>query len=1848
MHKIDKPLLIILYSSAAKYRYYQHIFVAKKGLLLTIIGITLGIFTGFAILILQNYIAGEIVSLLNEESEKSSGCQFKTDSIEVSLITQSATAVNPRIECGGKAYLRFSKMHAGFSLREIRNKTILLEDIKLIEGFADGVGEDSPTFKFIDSLTTSPPPDKVRADRWKARLVSLDVLNSEFTEKFGERILRGRNLNVSVKRKTETEFDILPTLEKLIWEGAARNLDLGRVVGNLTITEDKVLFHKILLFSDISRVEGQAVSDTKNHNKLSGTFDFSYLNLAQESGELLNGEVIGSGNFQGFLGRPELIGKGYLPPGSHLSLMSPMGERVIIDSLDGDFYVQTDSSRPFVEVSRLELKGENIFAEQSGPFYLKGDNLSGNYKVNFNSILREGLFFKDLKGEIVLTGTLDEPALDIDVDGYEATFYGTKFPDINVTGKLDGIRDRHKLRAALKSKFLLPAGISTIEMNGEAKVEGGRMIWDVKEPYGQITARLNIPFSMQEKSVFELNVGELANSSLAYLDQCLNFSSTINYVFVNAQPLTGEGDLKIDKFTVGCEPYTLISDRQIKLPIQKGQLSLSGLNLIGNNTSLAVEGTASVDKLDIRSTATLQLRSFLNLFPKIDDLKGHVFANVKIQGKASAPEVTGELKIEDGQLDVESSNISANDVSGKVALINNYLEIEGLSGTLNGGEVNLKGGVHPFNAEKSELLLNFKNVYTNPLEGLNLELSGDLAIMRLDDSSPVITGDVNIERGEFQRNIELTSVIRSIPAYLLGKSKSESADVLLPDLELDIKIKAGRNLFIFTNWLNAELQADLDISGNLNQPSTSGRVEVLNGWVGFRDRTFEINSGKLIFKPGQREPYLELISETFVNSRSGSNVQVILEASGNIAAPKITLTSDRALTEQQLLALITSGQNLSTQTRANSIESSLDFSEGKLDYGDMLLSPRSLVEFITQIDTLAIEPSYNSLSGAIDPAIVARKKLLDRLFLEGKSFLGSSNNLSRAQLVYNLSRSVNVAGLMESVSSRKETALELNSTYTILSNQSKNLDLTLEGDEELSEISLLNHLRINENSRIPCEQIIQIKENIGNFYREHAYFETDVQVDADCKFNNLSTLKVNLVEGKKSIIKEIIFSGDPVNKIIDLEEILDDVQDSPATEDIIKTVEAKLIKGLRNEGYISSRTKIKYSQFQDTSDKILSINVFLGKPVSFTFTGNKVFTARDFLDTINLFNRKLPLGSNTINLLTEAMERKYRDAGYLYATIRDQKLNQTDERINYIIHINEGEAIKVTEVKVEGNEILTTERIKELLLKRDPALFQSFFLPEIVQAEVIESNILSLKEIYQTEGFVGVTVDYQLVPAGDSNTISIVYKINEGKEQKSDWIEVLGLPPEVPYVKPLESSYSIEKANQIIDDLTSQLHNQGYLNSSYSTDYKHERQQLSVYFSPGNASRVDTIEIEGNVRIQEEVIMRYVSLKSGDRWDNDKIQDSRKKLLRLGLFNRVEFTPKDGSLDQEKENLVIKVYERPLQSLQVGAGANSALGTHIFSQATDRSLFKDGKSLSLNTDLYYDPREQDISQGIAGFVYTHPNFYGSDYTLTEDVRYQKLETSAQEFDLDRSSLASYFYRNFTEEFTFSLGHTILDENLENVTPGAIIGEFDEGNVRLGFISGFLTLDERDLPLNPSRGYALNFDYKIANRGLGSQADFYSLGTRASYIHPFEKLDNRFSFAANTRIAGSWTYSDTDEIPISQRYYTGGRLSIRGFRENALGPRGDDGAVIGGDSLFANNFEFRFLAADNTSLHTFFDAGTVFLRERSFSFNDIRTSVGVGIRYLSPIGPIGFDIGHPLDEQSGEPSVRFHFNIGSNF
>ncbi|MFM1846798.1 MAG: hypothetical protein RL417_272, partial [Pseudomonadota bacterium] len=1759
-----------------------------------------------------------------------------------------------------------------------------------------------------DHLAAPVPPERDRPDRWKLKLLGIRLINGSFSEKIGTGELLAENVGLVLQRTPGNDFNLTPHAERLVFKRpGAPDLILGRLSLDLFLEDEHVDFRTVELALHEAWIRLSGTAWTGSDNLIEGGMSFALDARSLGLPTAVVGGISGSAVIGGTFGEPEL--RGSLVSTAPLGLGIPTSPPVIFEEVTAAYQCRVDGGAMHLSVPALQARSSAVDLTVAEPLSIKAGSVGGKFGASIREVVYDSLRFRNVNASLNLGGTLSSPQFGLtaqigelsadsisipnlaaDVTSKDGTLAvafshssdaqgsldgrgsvmmrGTGGPELsNVTLSFAGFRPRRPtegesgripqvdgvatLHGPLTfpgiggdARFSLTVPETPFRLDGTAEIKSREVLVKATGIADSLRAELRL-LPREKRGSLEVTLSEFKLPEDT--DECSALTLHGGYSFQLATPLEGSGALELRKIAIGCPPFTTELGHAATLPIDRGVLTFPNLKLTSAETAISLNGSVSAQRgFDLGIKGDLYLNSLLGLIPALDDLRGKLSAEMELHGPLDKPRFQGYGRLVGGGFALEAADLSGEDISGSLELAADRVEIKEVKGALNSGTFALNGAIYPLDLARSRSSLTFRGIALEPNENTSVVLAGDLALTQALSKKPLIEGSVTIDEAEFRKNTSLLTVIRGLASSIFSKRQAEAFKRSGgPNIELNIGVVGTRNIFVATNWANAELAADVTVRGTIASPTLEGRVETLSGSFGLKNRQFDITSGALLFRPVNPEPILEVIGETTVPTRTGDTVLVILEATGPLSSPRIALSSDRGLSERDILALITQGGRSFAQTRATP---SLDTVEPE---GLSILSRYSLLRFhrllsaLTRIDSIALEPTYNQQTGLIEPALVAEKRLSDRVSVVGESLVGGTNRL---KAMYDLSSDLIVSGLIENDPVTAAAPVEMNLSYTVLARQEPFLKLTIGGNSQISTLDLRRKLRIGESSRIIPADVDKLANAAVDLYNNGGFFEAQAAalcenfVERYCR-----SLRLDIVEGTRTEVREVRFEGNDLGGALPVRG-LDSIRSlearSSATKELLTERRGQLIRALRNEGYISARVDAQYRATELPNVRSLVLTTALGKPVSFVFRGNTVFSGEDFLKTINLFERRQPFGNNTIHILTENIERLYRDAGYLYATTRYSRgEDPVTGRVTFVIDIVEAGTVPVQNVTFEGNRVFSEKDLYRLLKGDglDPRAIRS---PRAAVAEDIAAVSEALQAIYTEAGYPDTTISGEIEPQDEG--VAIRYKIFEGADTKTSGIIISGLPEDLTQPQQPEAPFSIPKANRFIDQLMQALGDYGYRAPGIASSIGAGDGVLQLEVVPGELTRISGITISGNTAIDRATIERNLPFKPGDRWDISEIDTAKRNLLRLGLFSRVTVGPADGTLDTAEEELVILVTEHPLQTLEIGGGVNSEYGLHIFGEGLDRSIFRDGRTLSLRVDTYYDKANAEVGKGIASFRYADPYFLGSHYSFTEDLRFQRLDQTTQEFNLDRVSLSSSLYRSWEGGITHSFGHTILSENLDDVSPGAVVGEFDEGTVRLGYIAGLLTFDNRDSPLDPRSGNTLSFDYKAASPVFGSEADFFSIGGRFTYIRPLPF--DRFSLAFATRVDSGWTYGGTDEIPISQRFYLGGRNSIRGFRENSLGPRGDDGAVIGGDLLVANNLEARYLMTDSTAIHLFLDAGTVFLRDIGVSADDIRYSTGVGFRFLSPLGPIGFDIGHPLDERSGEPSVRFHFSIGSNF
>lgn len=1889
----------------------------KRGAFWALVALIIGIFSG---LYIKKWAEDSVFELIDDEARSAcAGCHLEKDTFSISLFTVSGIARSVKLVKEGKTYLHFDTIKVRSSISKIFQKIIPLE-LDLINGHANGVGDDTPTYQFIDYLSQPAKPNTVKKDRWKVELNRINLFNSSFEEPIDDFKLTGEKVEMTLQREGE-DFILFPKIEELLLDldgysnpeqKDRRIFKLGTASCKLAIKDDGFHFTDVKLKLKNALVSAIADATHGEGVPVVGSSSFVIDASSIDLGERIYGTLKGNGALSGRLVSPDFHGTFEKSDTTPFTILNNGLPVVDLTSLIGKLsLINTKEGRKNI-VEELKASGVGTEITAKTPITLYQGRLEGTLNVLVDQI-KAGVFnFEKIDADIILDSPVSkfEPAINLStgrtsfgkvlIPAVSANsivkdniinlevFSGQKeYPLMKLKGELllnDSSGEFSESSNFEFSDFPIltinnPDTPNYLRLNGKGKIAGpldSNLIkitsnLDVhiptfKEPIktdfiwqdgqGKATGS-NLSQTVSLKATVEAADDKTSQLKIEMKDfapenapNCTSIFLKSEYNFPNTEILNGYGNVNVSKVTLGCAPYNfdLITPKTIS--VKDGIFNFNDSSFKGINTVLNLGGKFSTeDKLDLSIKGDINLGTFANGVNRVEELRGKLGITATITGSLGDPKINGSGFINGGELRLNDGLLVAEEVNGDLELSGNKIQLNKIIGKLNGGSL-LIDGILPLTADESyKTSILFDDVLIQPNDNAYAVVDGRLTVEDL-TVQPKIKGDINVIKAQFEKNFNLNEIVKIIRDFFEDTRKQQLNINQGSDLSpsLDIQINANRNFQVITNWLESELKGSLHVVGNLDKPLIAGNIESLNGWLGLKDRKFNITSSLITFIPGVVTPEIELLAESSVPSANGESTVIVLEATGPIDKPKINLSSDRGLSEKEILALLVSSGQITNSNDIRSLGFGFSYSDLSLGKRDTPNQLNSFLYNITKIDKLSVEPSYNTLSGAIEPAIAAEKKLDDNFYLKGQGLFGAVSTQSKGSINYQLSDILTLSGIVESLGAEIPISLGVDLSYIALSSISQNTRCFIEGNKYFSAEEIFKNIGLKENSLIKPAEIDEIIKELYRQYNDEGFFEAAIVPHCEESDGLCKKLTIIISEGKRSSVDFMTVATRPNDsmsykseeKILSSSEI--------ASVKYLNSVIEDTTYGLRKAGYLGTRVTGKYEDITDKKSKRLVLDITTGQKIVFNYNGNSEFSGNEFFEEFNFLSRKQPFGLNTINSYIEFIEKKYRNKGYLLSSISYEKNIFPDNRVEYNINIAEESPVTVSKVQFTGNKSLSKRTLQKLLINEfGDDSYKVIFNPEFAIEEQISASINLIKFLYVKEGFQNVSINHSFEFSSDSKEVKIIYQIDEGDKITLNDIEIEGYPNDLPPLPKLPSTLSEPLVNEYIEKSISQLKSFGYFSSTITPSSEISGKQKFI-IETGERTRIGQIILFGNNSVADDVIRRKLSIVTGEPWEEEKVNETKSNLLKLGMFLKADVKPADGKIDSAKEDVEIRLIEKPLSTLQAGAGVNSEYGAHFFGEVVDKSLFKDGKSLSFRSDLYYEPTVKEFSRGSANFLFTNPTIGDSDISWIEDLRFQKLTNLTQEFDVVRSSIGSFFFKRWNRGVSSSLGHSLISEDLSDVSPGAILSNLDDNHVTLSVFSGSTTYDGRDDALNPRRGFTISSDYKCSFKSALSDANFYSLAGRMSFITPLKIISDRLLIGGTSRVGSSWTFGDTNQIPITQRFYLGGRTTVRGFRENSLGPRSSNGDVIGGDILQANSLELQYLLTNNFSLHTFFDSGNVFLRKDSPDIAHLRVSTGLGMRYRSPIGPIGFDIAHPLDEKSGEPSVRFHFNIGTNF
>ncbi|MCB0322441.1 MAG: BamA/TamA family outer membrane protein [Bdellovibrionales bacterium] len=834
-------------------------------------------------------------------------------------------------------------------------------------------------------------------------------------------------------------------------------------------------------------------------------------------------------------------------------------------------------------------------------------------------------------------------------------------------------------------------------------------------------------------------------------------------------------------------------------------------------------------------------------------------------------------------------------------------------------------------------------------------------------------------------------------------------------------------------------------------------------------------------------------------------------------------------------------------------------------------------------------------------------------------------------------------------------------------------EVVIEGVAAFPVERLERRIGLRPGMLLDMELLKRAKERILSEYRSEGFYHAQVTFTLEEQvLAPLVTARVEVDEGYRSRIARLVLEGPIPEDVQYLRDRLDEYAVGlPGARDTVESLRRDFRLALRREGYLQASVEKGEIVYEPLSgDVTVTLHVATRDPISIEFKGNQTFSNEELLQPLKLDTREVPFSPNAIFRLTEALRELYQRHGFYFATVEAAQVPSDTTRRRYAVTIHEGERWHIDDIVFHGNELIPTAELRALLGIQERGWFLlSRWWPGYLVDEQLAGDVEAIRDSYQARGIRDVAVETEVQQGESAHTLSVVFRIKEQlpsviRDVAIVWRGILDAAPTAEGIEASEAELlslqstlevgaplaeaAVEQERRRLMDVIGE---QGFPNVQIGVEVTQAVGAVRFIVTPGPPIRVGRIWIQGNTYTHDEVIKKDLRFAEGEPWNQQAVEQSQRALYGLGFFRRVEVGPLDGTLDGPVEDVRVRVIERDTGSVELGTSFTTEDGLFVTSQLAQRNLFGYGSAVILGVDGFFKSGSRLFDAGRARIAYARPHIFDSATDLSLEGFLHSNVNLVEQFSYDRLGSSALLRYTLLENTKASGGFTAFHERLFDIEDDIIIGPDDNGSTFFSFLEGAIEYDARDNPYNPRSGTRTALDVRLATTALASEVNLLALDAAESLFLP---LGRRWVWANHLRAVLLEPFGETSVVPLGQRVFLGGRQSLRGFSKNAIGPRGTQGTIAGGDRSLNLQSELRYDFTESVVGLAFLDVGQAFLaNEGSFEgidtdLGDLRLSPGVGVHYKTPIGPISVELGFATDREFGERWGRLNVGVGAAF
>lgn len=791
------------------------------------------------------------------------------------------------------------------------------------------------------------------------------------------------------------------------------------------------------------------------------------------------------------------------------------------------------------------------------------------------------------------------------------------------------------------------------------------------------------------------------------------------------------------------------------------------------------------------------------------------------------------------------------------------------------------------------------------------------------------------------------------------------------------------------------------------------------------------------------------------------------------------------------------------------------------------------------------------------------------------------------------------------------------------------------------------------------------RDRIRKRYADLGFPETEVEVEETFQSEAVD-LHFHIREGWALIINDIVVEGGEVLPPKQLEKAIRKARGKRWTREQRRTLQTNLLKALRKQTYYGGRAWCRFVD-EPGSAGLASCRVEAGPRHTIELSGNRKRSEKALL-SLDALNERLLITDGTWRELGRDMVRTYQAAGYYRAKVRTEIEGDDPKHVRFVIE--EGRRYRLRAIRFTGNRELSEEQLRtQLATSEEP--WWPWSGRGRLQDELLDEDLSRLWFFYREQGFEHAEiVDARREVDDDRGRIVLEIVIDEGPRTVVSGIDYDGLPPlrATPGLQ-LQAGVPLgpERLKQDRQALTLALSREGYADAQVEPRIERkphaggEDATVVWQVTPGPQRHIDRIIVQNNIDTRDLVVTRELPFKSGDPLDTNALLEAQSKVYQVGLFRSVQVRALDPApgAPPDKRDVGIFVVERPPGRIEWGAGYNTRDGILGSVELGYDNLRGMNRRIGFRLQVAVEPTDLDDSQYLAGITYREPRLFGSEIQFQNDVVVERATKSIDPYSFERAAWTMGADRKLTPALRVGTDLRTEYSYVFDVEPDAQLTDVDEGSLRSATPGVFLFYDRRDSAFVPRTGF---FDTARLGYSLPLLSTVESVKLTAGHSH-YVPLSTSFTFLYALRAGWGRALSGSDQLPISERFFLGGRSTVRGFGENDVGPEGQNGAPIGGDVSLNVNLELQFPLIYGFEGAIFVDGGGLYLQNSddrdengqpvcadfcSFSLDNFRRSAGLGLRYITPIGPLSLDYGFKLDRRSDESIGAIHFSVGVIF